>query len=175
MVPFLSSKFVLGSTLPSGLIMILSGSSALTGKATIERETSRPIRIKPVEAKFLSTLFRSQRNPLSAIINYGIIMFGAAEFSFLFIYSVFFLALNRAVTGFSAEFLGIFALVFGWLTADFAFHFQSLAAKIEGENGYLRNPIKQYSANRKDLSASYFLGGIQTGLPSTVSRSEGNG
>src|SRR5450759_2093988 len=43
-VPFLPSKFVLGSTLPSGLIVRLSGSCALTGEVKIKTDAKRPIR-----------------------------------------------------------------------------------------------------------------------------------
>jgi len=41
---FLSSKLVLGSTLPSGLIVRLTGSWALTGEVKIKIEAKRTIR-----------------------------------------------------------------------------------------------------------------------------------
>ena len=44
------SKSVLGSTLPSGLIVRLSGSCALTGNARIERETMRHTVTKAMQA-----------------------------------------------------------------------------------------------------------------------------
>ena len=46
-VPFLSSKFVLGSTLPSGLIVRFSGSCTFAGNAN--NESIRVTRIKAMK------------------------------------------------------------------------------------------------------------------------------